>query len=92
MAMQSITLDSREEFGTRVPSKALGCVLEHLSDAVRQSLRVAVKGRSKARGQRPDWLRAAADLRFLGHQGRDRTILHFEAPTLGEAAPRLFQQ
>lgn len=89
---QTITLRSAQHFGRRVPSKALGCLLEMLPDAVRQSVRMAVEGRSRAKGKRPDWLRAAGDIRFLGHEGMDETVLHFEAPTLGEAAPRLYEQ
>jgi hypothetical protein len=92
MITQTITLSSREHFGKRVPSQALGSVLERLPEAVRQSVRMAVEGRSRARGKRPDWLRAAADLQFLGHDGDDQTFLHFETKTLSEAAPRLYEQ
>jgi hypothetical protein len=92
MVMQTITLSSREHFGQRVPAQGLGSLLEKMPEAVRQSVRMAVEGRSRAKGKRPDWLRAAADIRFLRHEGRDQTILHFEAPTLGEAAPRLYEQ
>jgi hypothetical protein len=88
----SVTLWSEEHFGSRVPSHALGCLLGFIPHAVRQSVRMAIEGRSRAKGKRPDWLRAAADIRFLGHEGTDATILHFEAPTLGEAAPRLYAQ
>ena len=89
---KTITLTSRERFGRRVPSQAFGCVLERIPEAVRQSVRMAVEGRSRARGKRPAWLRAAADIRFLGHDGEDQTHLHFDAPTLGEAAPSLYEQ
>ena len=92
MVTQTITLQSREHYGSRIPSQALGCVLERIPDAVRLSVRMAVEGRSKARGKRPGWLRAAADIRFVGHDGDDSTVLHFDAPTLGEAAPRLYDQ
>jgi hypothetical protein len=92
MMTQTITLNSPQRFGRRVPSQALGRVLERLPDAVRQSVRMAVEGRSRARGKRPEWLRAAADIRFLGHEGEGETLLHFEAPTLGEAGPRLYEQ
>src|SRR6266852_3591520 len=92
MTTQTIALSSREHFGRRVPSQALGCVLERIPAAVRQSVRMAVEGRSRAKGKRPEWLRAAADIRFVGHEGEDQTVLHFEAPTLGEAAPRLYEQ
>jgi hypothetical protein len=92
MRTQTITLHSREAFGRRIPPQALGCLLAWIPDAVRQSIRMAVEGRSRARGNRPGWLRAAADFRFLGHDGDDRTLLHFETPTIGEAAPRLYEQ
>jgi hypothetical protein len=91
-ASQTIILRSNQHFGRRVPSKALGCLLEMLPDTVRQSVRMAVEGRSQAKGKRPDWLRAAADIRFLGYEGEHETVLHFEAPTFGEAAPRLYEQ
>ena len=89
---RTVTLESHDRFGRRIPPQALGAVLETLPDALRGSVRMAVEGRSRARGKRPDWLRAAADLRFVGHEGTDRTLLHFEVPTLGEAAPGLYRQ
>ncbi len=92
MKTETIILNSRESFGRRVPPQPLGCVLQRLPEAVRQSVRMAVEGRSRAKGKRPDWLRAAADIRFLGHEGEGQTLLHFEVPTLGEAAPRLYEQ
>src|SRR5579883_2118179 len=92
MTTQTITLKSREHFGRRVPSQAFGRVLEVIPEAVRQSVRMAFEGRSRAKGKRPDWLRAATDVRFVGHEGDDETILRFETPTLGEAAPRLYAQ
>jgi hypothetical protein len=89
---QTVTLASPQHFGRRVPAPALGEVLKLVPEAVRLSVRMAFEGRSKARGQRPDWLRASSDLRFLGHQGDDETTLCFEAPTLGEAAGRIYEQ
>lgn len=88
----TITLRSAQHFGRHVPSKALGRLLENLPDTVRQSVRMVVEGRSQAKGKRPDWLRAASDIRFLGHEGEDETVLYFEAPTFGEAVPRLYEQ
>jgi hypothetical protein len=89
---QTIILRSDLHFGRRVPPHALANVLNVIPDAVRRSVRMAIEGRSRAAGKRPGWLRAAADIRFLGHDGADETILHFEAPVLGEAAPRLYSQ
>lgn len=48
---------------------------------------------SRARGRVPASLRAAAEVRFLGHSGDDgATLLHFEVPTFGSVASELFQQ
>ncbi len=90
--MQTVTLTSDERFGRKVPPKALGELLRVIPDAVRLSIRMAFESRSRAKGKRPGWLTAASDIRFLEHSGEDETILHFEAPRLGEAAPVLYQQ
>lgn len=92
MTSRAIVLSSRAHYGRRVPPEDLGGVLTRLPSAVRRSVRMAVEGRSRASGRRPEWLRAATDIRFLGHDGDDQTVLHFDAPMLGEAAPRLYEQ
>jgi len=92
MTTQTIRLRGPQHFGRRVPSRAFGRVLNAIPEAVRQSVRMRFEGRSRAKGPRPPWLTAAADIRFLGHDGEDDTVLHFESPTLGEAAPRLYAQ
>jgi hypothetical protein len=89
---QSIVLRSSQHFGRRVPTQAVGHVLSAVPDAVRMSIRMAIEGRSRARGKRPDWLRAASDIRFVGHDGKDETVLFFEAPSLGDAAPGIYAQ
>ena len=45
-----------------------------------------------AQGKRPDWLAAASDIRFLDHEGSEETVVHFEAPRLGDAAEVLYRQ
>lgn len=92
MNTQSVILRSERRYGRRVPPRQLGRVLELLPGAVGQSLRMAVERRSKAPGKHPTWLSQAADIRFVGHDGNDETILYFETPTLGEAAPGLYEQ
>jgi hypothetical protein len=89
---QTVTLKSKDNFGQRVPPKAFGELLSVLPDAVRYSVRMAFESRSRARGKRPSWLAAASDIRFVDHSGDDTTILHFEAPYLGEAASKLYEQ
>ncbi len=89
---QTVTLKSKDQYGQRVPPKAFGELLSVFPDAVRYSIRMAFEARSRARGKRPSWLSAASDIRFVGHGGDDATILHFEAPCLGEAASKLYEQ
>ena len=50
------------------------------------------RGQSTAKGKRPGWLTAACDVSLVGVVGGEESILTFEAPTLGEAAPELFRQ
>ena len=48
---------------------------------------------SRARGRVPTSLRAAAEVRFIGHTGENgATLLHFEVPTFGSVASELFLQ
>jgi hypothetical protein len=89
---QTVTLKSKDHYGQRVPPKAFGELLSVLPDAVRYSIRMAFESRSHARGKRPRWLTAASDIRFVGHSGDDTTILHFDAPCLGDAASNLYEQ
>jgi len=88
----TVTLKSARHFGRRVPPDALAKLLGMLPRAVRQSIRMAIEGRSTARGRKPVWLDAASDIRFVGHSGEDDTVLCFEAPPLGEAAEVLYGQ
>lgn len=90
--VQTVTLTSDGHFGRKVPPKALGELLRVIPEAVRFSIRMAFESRSRAKGKRPGWLTAASDIRFLEHSGEEKTILHFEAPRLGEAAQVLYQQ
>ena len=53
---------------------------------------MAVQGRSVAKGGRPIWLSVASDIRFVGISGKNETMLHFEAPSMGEAVPKLYEQ
>jgi hypothetical protein len=89
---QTIKLTSECHFGARVPPQEFGEVLRSIPLAVRQSIRMAFEGRSRGHGKRPSWLASASDIRFLGHDGGEQTTLYFEAPRLGDAASRLYDQ
>lgn len=92
LVTQTITLSGDHHYGRRLPPQALARVLSATSTVVRQSISMAFLGRSAPRGPRPHWLTAAADIRFIGHDGDDDSRLAFETPTLGEAAAELYKQ
>lgn len=91
MVTQSIRLKSSQHYGRRPPSKWAGAVQVALPDAVQQSVRMAFEGRSDGK-KRPGWLIATADVRLVGVEGDDETVLRFELPTLREAAPSIYEQ
>ena len=89
---QTITLTSDQHYGRRLPSEALGNALKAIPEAVERSISMAFRGRSSVRGSRPEWLLAAADIRFIDHLGDDASTLVFEVPRLGDAASQLYRQ
>jgi len=87
-----VTLLSEEGYGSKAPPEEVGLVLRIIGPGIRKSVLMAVQGRSTAKGRYPAWLGRASDIRFVGIGGRRETKLHFEAPTMGESAPELFEQ
>jgi hypothetical protein len=68
-------------------------VLGNLEGTLLDAVRMGFLHSSRARGRVSAPLRAAADVRFVGHSGDDGgTLLHFEVPTFGSVASELFQQ
>ncbi len=52
-----------------------------------------LEGTSASVGAPPTWLDRASDIRTLGFSARNGlSVLHVKAPTLGDAAPRVFEQ
>ena len=88
----SIRLSSQNHYGRKAPPKSLGIVLRLVPYVVRQSILMAFEGRTAPRGRPPEWLERASDTRFVGISGDDDTVLHFEAPPLGEAAAAIYEQ
>jgi hypothetical protein len=89
---QTITLTSDYHYGHHVPSDRLGRLLVEIQESVRHSVAMAFRGQSATRGRCPAWFNAATDLRLVGYSGQDETTLEFQVPTLGSAAPSLYQQ
>lgn len=78
--------------GQRSP-EAIGNVLKWTEQLLQMTVSMAFRFTSRARGRRPVWLMAASAVRFADiTNGNGFTCLHFEAPTLGEAAEELYRQ
>src|SRR4051794_18898970 len=84
----SIRLTSPLGYGREAAPTPVGNLLRQIPSTVRQAILMGFVGRSKLPGRPPSWLASASDVRFVGLDGEDRgdTVLHFESPTLGEAA------
>lgn len=91
---RSFRLEAHEGLGSRPRPELIGPVLSELRGTILDSVRMGFLHSSRARGRVPTQLQAAADLHFIGHSaaGDGETILHFELPTLGAAAPEAFRQ
>lgn len=90
----TIQLAGPNGYGGEVPPIPVGNLLRQLPTAVRQAILMGFVGRSRLPGRPPSWLVSASDVRFVGFDGASGgdTILHFEAPTLGEAAEEQYRQ
>jgi hypothetical protein len=64
-----------------------------LEGTLLDAVRMGFLHSSRARGRVPSSLRAASEVRFIGHSGESgATLLHFEVPTFGSVASELFEQ
>ncbi len=87
-----LILKSAEDVGVHAPPEPLGRILQSIVPLTRQAVRMAFERRSHFSGHLPSWLLRASNLSFEGISGARETILHFQAPLLGEAASHLYQQ
>ena len=91
---RSFELRGQSGLGKKPKPEVIGPVLTHLHDTLQDSVRMGFLHSSRATGRIPASLRAAAEVRFVAHSSSSDnvTILRFEVPLLGEAAPDWFQQ
>lgn len=92
MRVHEVRLLSDQDFGKRLPPKQLGYFLAELPTVIQQSISMSFRQRSSLQGRRPPWLDRAGDIRFVDHSSKGGSVLLFEAPTFGDAAPELYQQ
>ena len=90
MVRHTIKLQGPEARGPRVSVHVLRALSDALVEAAQRSLRLRVEGRSNLQGKAA-WLDAATDFQLVGLQ-EGSTVLEWEAPTLGEAVPQIFEQ
>jgi hypothetical protein len=90
---QQILIETTEGYGRRPPMDFCGNVFRGFAPMLGYSVRMALEGASNSHGAPPAWLRRAADVRVTGFSGRgSATVLHLEAPRLGEAAEEIYAQ
>ena len=91
---RSFRLSAPEGLGRKPRPELIGPVLSHLHDTLQDAVRMGFLHSSRARGRISSALKAAADVRYLGHSadGADATVLRFEVAPFGEAAAELFKQ
>jgi len=91
---RTFRLEAKEGLGARPRPELIGPVLSYLHDTLQGTVRMGFLHSSRARGRIPLSLKAAADVRFIGHSadGDSGTLLRFEVPRFGSAAPELFRQ
>jgi hypothetical protein len=91
---RSFRLEANEGLGARPRPELIGPVLTHLHSTLQDTVRMGFLHSSRARGRVPAMLKAAAQVRYLGHSavGESATLLRFEVATLGSAAAEVFQQ
>ena len=91
---RSFRLEAQAGLGAKPRPELLGPVLTHLRDTLQGSVRMGFLHASHARGRIPGSIKAAADIRYLGHSadGEGATLLRFEVAPFGEVAADLFSQ
>jgi hypothetical protein len=88
---QELLLSSR--YADRVPVPIASSFLRALMPAAKSAAVMTVEGRGKIPGRPPAWLSGFSDIRLTDvTPARDAMLFHFEAPTLEDAAPRVFRQ
>jgi hypothetical protein len=91
---RSFRLEAQSGLGAKPRPELIGPVLTHLHDTLQDTVRMGFLHTSRARGRISASIKAAADVRYLGHsaEGDDVTVLRFEVAPFGKVAADLFSQ
>lgn len=91
---RSFRLEGPSGLGAKPRPELIGPVLTHLHDTLQDAVRMGFLHSSQARGRIPRGIKAAADVRYIGHAqaGDNATLLRFEVSPFGDVAGDLFRQ
>jgi hypothetical protein len=91
---RTFELSAPEGLGAKPRPKLIGPIFTHLEDTLQDAVRMGFLHSSRAHGRIPTCLKAAAEVRYVGHSagGEGVTQLHFEVPSFGSVAGELFGQ
>ena len=91
---RSFRLEAPSGLGAKPRPELIGPVLARLHDTLQDAVRMGFLHSSRARGRIPASIKAAADIRYVGHSaaGEEATLLRFEVAPFGEVAQDLFAQ
>ena len=91
---RTFELRGPEGLGAKPRPQLIGPVFSHLHNTLQDAVRMGFLHSSRARGRTPACLKAAADVRYVGHssEGEGVTLLRFEVPSFGNVAGDLFGQ
>ena len=94
MSEHTVTLIGSHRQGKRPAPEIVGPILTRIEPAIKDTIRMGFLHSSRKKGRPWRAMERTWDIRFVGiGEGRDKsTCLHFEAPSLEEAAPEIFQQ
>lgn len=91
---RTLRLEGSSGLGAKPRPELIAPVLAHVHGTLQDAVRMGFLHSSRVRGRLPHGVRAASDVRYVGHLAADEdaTVLRFEVPTFGEAAADYFAQ
>lgn len=91
---RSFRLEGPSGLGAKPRPELIGPVLTRLHDTLQDAVRMGFLHSSHPRGRIPRGIKAAADVRYIGHSQVDdnSTLLRFEVSPFGDVAADLFKQ
>jgi len=89
-----VSIRGRRVAEGRPDPEPVGAILRRMKSLAIDSVGMGFRGSSRGRGRRPQWMRRASDVRFVGISAgaENSTRLHFQAPRFGDVADEVYKQ